>query len=112
MQKIEIMNLKFIIRKNRIAGGVVPIQMQITIDGERIFFSTGQKIEIENWEERTGRAIGKTQKIKVLNELLDRMNVDSYIAFNEMRHLGEEVSGESLRKKLLGEEKYSRKGIV
>ena len=45
MQKIETMNLKFIIRKNRSVDGTMPIQMQITIDGERIFFSTGQKIE-------------------------------------------------------------------
>ncbi len=111
MQKIETMNLKFIIRKNRIANGLVPIQMQITIDGERIFFSTSQKIEIESWEEKTGRAVGKTPKIKVLNELLDKMSVDAHRAFNEMKHLGEEISGESLRRKLLGEEKYSRKKI-
>lgn len=111
MQKIETMNLKFIIRKNRIANGLVPIQMQITIDGERIFFSTSQKIEIESWEEKTGRAVGKTPKIKVLNEFLDKMSVDAHRAFNEMKHLGEEISGESLRRKLLGEEKYSRKKI-
>ena len=111
MQKIETMNLKFIIRKNRAVEGNAPIQMQITIDGERIFFTTNQKIEIENWEERTGRAIGRTPRIKVLNELLDKMNVDAHKAFNEMKHLDEEITGDSLRKKLLGEEKYSRKKI-
>ncbi|MBK9565712.1 MAG: site-specific integrase [Saprospiraceae bacterium] len=105
------MNLKFIIRKNRAVEGKAPIQMQITIDGERIFFTTNQKIEIENWEEKTGRAIGRTPRIKVLNELLDKMNVDAHKAFNEMKHLGEEITGDSLRKKLLGEEKYSRKKI-
>ncbi|MFZ1457180.1 MAG: site-specific integrase [Saprospiraceae bacterium] len=105
------MNLKFIIRKNRAVEGKSPIQMQITIDGERIFFTTNQKIEIENWEEKTGRAIGRTPRIKVLNELLDKMNVDAHKAFNEMKHLGEEITGDSLRKKLLGEEKYSRKKI-
>lgn len=105
------MNLKFIIRKNRITNGLVPIQMQITIDGERIFFSTSQKIEIENWEEKTGRAIGNSQKIKVLNELLDKMNVDAHRAFNEMKHLDEDISADSLRKKLLGEEKFTRKKI-
>ena len=111
MQKIETMNLKFIIRKNRAVEGKAPIQMQITIDGERIIFTTNQKIEIENWEEKTGRAIGKTPRIKVLNELLDKMNVDAHKAFNEMKHLDEEINGDSLRKKLLGEEKYSRKKI-
>lgn len=111
MQKIETMNLKFIIRKNRAVEGKAPIQMQITIDGERIFFTTNQKIEIENWEEKTGRAIGRTPRIKVLNELLDKMNVDAHKAFNEMKHLDEEITGDSLRKKLLGEEKYSRKKI-
>jgi site-specific recombinase XerD len=112
MQKIETMNLKFIIRKNRIVQGVVPIQMQITIEGERIFFSTGQKIELENWEEKFGRAIGKSPKVKVLNEILDKMNVDAHRAFNEMKHLNEEITAESLRSKLVGEEKYLRKKIL
>ena len=78
MQKIETMNLKFIIRKNRSVDGTMPIQMQITIDGERIFFSTGQKIEIENWDEKFGRALGKAPKVKILNEILDKMNVDAH----------------------------------
>lgn len=65
MQKIETMNLNFIIRKNRLANGLVTIQMQITIDGETIFFSTSQKIEIDNWEEKTGRAVGKSHSAQV-----------------------------------------------
>ena len=62
MQKIESMNLKFIVRKNRIVNGVVPIQMQITIDSERIFFTTGQEIDLEMWDEKLGRALGKTPR--------------------------------------------------
>ncbi|MBK6563737.1 MAG: site-specific integrase [Saprospiraceae bacterium] len=106
------MNLKFIIRKNRSVDGTMPIQMQITIDGERIFFSTGQKIEIENWDEKFGRALGKAPKVKILNEILDKMNVDAHRAFNEMKHLDEEITAETLRKKLAGEEKYMRKKLI
>ncbi len=62
MQKIESMNLKFIVRKNRIVNGDVPIQMQITIDSERIFFTTGQEIDLEMWDEKLGRALGKTPR--------------------------------------------------
>lgn len=111
MQKIGTMNLRFIIRKNRVIEGKAPIQMQITIDGERIFFTTNQKIEIENWEEKTGRAIGKTPKIKVLNELLDKMNVDAHKAYNEMKHLNEEITSESLRKKLIGADEPTKKRL-
>ncbi len=62
MQKIESMNLKFIVRKNRIVNGDVPIQMQITIDSERISFTTGQEIDLEMWDEKLGRALGKTPR--------------------------------------------------
>lgn len=111
MQKIESMNLKFIIRKNRIVNGVVPIQMQITIESERIFFTTGQKIELENWDEKLGRALGKTPKVKILNEILDKMNVDAHRTFNEMKHLNEDVSSEALRSRLIGDDKISRKKL-
>ncbi|HMT55035.1 MAG TPA: Arm DNA-binding domain-containing protein [Saprospiraceae bacterium] len=75
MQKIETMNLKFIIRKNRIIEGAAPIQMQITIDGERVFISIGQRIEVDLWDQKIYRAIGKTPKIKALNEMLDKLSV-------------------------------------
>ena len=76
MQKIDLLNAKFIIRKNRIVSGMVPIQMQITIEGERVFISTGQKIELELWDLKSCRAIGKSNKVRVLNEYLDKMSVD------------------------------------
>ena len=69
------MNLKFIIRKNRIIEGAAPIQMQITIDGERVFISIGQRIEVDLWDQKIYRAIGKTPKIKALNEMLDKLSV-------------------------------------
>ncbi|MBK9993644.1 MAG: hypothetical protein IPP01_06580 [Saprospiraceae bacterium] len=102
MQKLDPMNVKFIIRKNREIGGFVPIQMQVTLEGVRLFITTGQKIELEYWDVRSGRAIGKSQKIKVINEYLDKMRVDAYRVFNEMKSLGEEITPEDLRRNLTG----------
>ena len=112
MQKIEVMNLKFIIRKNRVVSGFAPIQMQITIDGERIFFATGQKIEVEQWEQKMGRASGKSPRIKVLNEFLEKMSVDTHKAYNELKHLQGEVTAESLRIHLSQGDRDSRKSLV
>jgi hypothetical protein len=73
MQKLDQMNVKFIIRKNREVGGFVPIQMQITFEAVRLFITAGQKIEVEYWDVRSGMVIGKIQKIKVINEHLNKM---------------------------------------
>lgn len=112
MQKFETMNVKFIIRKNREVKGFVPIQMKITIEGERVFFAIGQKVEVDLWDEKIGCCIGKTPTHKTLNETLDKMKVDAYRAFNEMRHLNEEITAESLRSKLVGEDKLQRKKLI
>lgn len=112
MQKLDPMNVKFIIRKNREIGGFVPIQMQVTVEGVRLFITTGQKIELEYWDVRSGRAIGKSQKIKVINEYLDKMRVDAYRVFNEMKSLGEEITPEDLRRNLTGRNEAKTKKLL
>jgi len=112
MQKIDLLNAKFIIRKNRIVSGMVPIQMQITIEGERVFISTGQKIEIELWDLKSCRAIGKSNKVRVLNEYLDKMSVDVVKAFNELKSLNDDISAEMLRDKLTGKSIDRRKYLI
>ena len=112
MQKIDLLNAKFIIRKNRIVSGMVPIQMQITIEGERVFISTGQKIELELWDLKSCRAIGKTNKVRVLNEYLDKMSVDVVKAFNELKSLNDDISAEMLRDKLTGKSIDRRKYLI
>ncbi|MGB4838152.1 MAG: Arm DNA-binding domain-containing protein, partial [Saprospiraceae bacterium] len=112
MQKIDLLNAKFIIRKNRIVSGMVPIQMQITIEGERVFLSTGQKIEIELWDLKSCRAIGKSNKVRVLNEYLDKMSVDVVKAFNELKSLNDDISAEMLRDKLTGKSIDRRKYLI
>lgn len=112
MQKLDLMNVKFIIRKNREAGGLVPIQMQVTLEGVRQFITTGQKIEPDYWDVRTGRAAGKSQKIKVINEYLDKMRVDAYKVFNEMKSLGNEFTPEDLRRNLTGKNEAKTKKLL
>lgn len=112
MQKLDLMNVKFIIRKNREAGGLVPIQMQVTLEGVRQFITTGQKIEPDYWDVRTGRAAGKSQKIKVINEYLDKMRVDAYKVFNEMKSLGNEFTPEDLRRNLTGKNEAKTKRLL
>ena len=112
MQKIDLLNAKFIIRKNRIVSGMVPIQMQITIEGERVFISTGQKIEIELWDLKSCRAIGKYNKVRVLNEYLEKMSVDVVKAFNEIKSIHDDISAEMLRDKLTGKSIDRRKYLI
>ena len=112
MQKIDLLNTKFIIRKNRIVSGMVPIQLQITIEGERIFISTGQKIDVELWDLKSSRAIGKTSKVKVLNEYLDKMSVDVVKAFNELKSTNDDISAEMLRDRITGKGVDRRKYLL
>jgi len=91
---------------------MVPIQMQITIEGERVFISTGQKIELELWDLKACRAIGKTNKVRVLNEYLDKMSVDVVKAFNELKSLNDDISAEMLRDKLTGKSIDRRKYLI
>ena len=62
------------IRESRIKkDGTAGIEVKITINGERCFFSTGKNIKVENWNKVKQIAKGKSKESQNINNFLQAL---------------------------------------
>ena len=57
-------------------NGKLPIMLRITIDGDKVEFSTKLEIEEKKWDTRTGKVSGRTPAANEMNLKLDRIRVE------------------------------------
>ena len=57
-------------------NGMLPIMVRITIDGEKVEFSTKLEIEEKKWDIKSAKAAGRTPAANEINLKLDKMRVD------------------------------------
>ena len=112
MKKLEFLKVSFIIRKDRLTDGQAPIYLQLFLDSQRARISVNQKIEIELWDESQGRAIGKSQKVYFLNDMLDKTRIDVMKMYNDLKLQNDEISVEMLRDRICGAEEEKRKKLM
>lgn len=54
-------------------NGMLPIMVRITIDGEKVEFSTKLEIEEKKWDIKSAKAAGRTPAANEINLKLDKM---------------------------------------
>ena len=57
-------------------NGMLPIMVRITIDGEKVEFSTKLEIEEKKWDIKSAKAAGRTPAANEINLKLDKMRVE------------------------------------
>ena len=61
----------FFIRESKARkNGNAPIEVTITLNGERSYFSTGKTIAIEKWDKTRQQVKGKNEEAKSLNNFI------------------------------------------
>lgn len=81
------------VRKN----GNVPIEITITVNGERCSFSTGKQIAIEKWDKNKQQVKGKDGEAQSLNSYLKAIKVNLYQKEAELLERGFIITAELLR---------------
>ena len=62
------LSISFQLKKNKCKkDGKVPIYLRITLDGERLEFSSQRNIEFDKWDSRVQRVKGRSEDARVLN---------------------------------------------
>lgn len=64
-------------------NGMLPIMVRITIDGEKVEFSTKLEIEEKKWDIKSAKAAGRTPAANEINLKLDKMRVEFPISKKE-----------------------------
>ena len=58
-------------RKDKV--GKAPIYFRITVNGERTEISTNKKIEPDDWDSKSGRALGRSESARMINAQLTNL---------------------------------------
>jgi len=85
MKKLDFLKVTFMVRKDRIQNGQVPIYLQLFLDGKRTRISTDQTVDIKNWDEQLGRIKGNSALANSINEYLEKIKLDTLRIYNDFK---------------------------
>lgn len=102
MQTSKTFKILFRLVKARKKSNGAPIYVRITVNGKRAEFSTDLFYPIDEWDSRTGRAIGRTSKAQSLNDELDTIKVDLKQAYKELTREGRFITPQVVKARYQG----------
>lgn len=69
-------------------NGKLPIMVRITIDGEKVEFSTKLETEEKKWDTKSSRIAGRTPAANEINLKLEKMRVELNNHYEKIRSVG------------------------
>ena len=91
-------SILFSIRESKVRkNGNAPIEVTITLNGERSYFSTGKTVPFEKWDKTRQQVIGKDEEAKSLNNFIKAVRARFYEKEAELMDKGFVVTAELLR---------------
>jgi site-specific recombinase XerD len=89
-------------------AGLLPIYVRLTVDGNRMEFSTKKFIDSAKWSPEMSKMKGNTENARSLNEYLDLMKSKIFDIQMELIHRNELLSIEIFKNRLLGIQEQQR----
>jgi len=90
------------------ANGKLPIYVRLTVNGQRLEFSSKKFIEKTKWSSELAKMKGNTEEARSINSYLDMMRSKVLSAEMELLHKEEELSIENFQSILLDKNKNHR----
>ena len=102
MRSTNTFGIQFIIRKNKLKNGLVPIYARITVDAKRVEVSMKRKIDPQQWNHKQGMAKGSREEIRSLNHYLQEVRSRIVECYQEMQIQKCLITAEAIKNMLLG----------
>ncbi|SDJ57905.1 site-specific integrase [Flavobacterium noncentrifugens] len=100
----EKITLHFYLRsKKAVATGLLPLYVRLTVDGERLEFSSKKFIEKSKWSEDLSKMKGNSEEARSINSYLDSMKAHVTNIEIMLTHKRETVNIDNFRKHLFGQ---------
>jgi site-specific recombinase XerD len=100
----EKITLHFYLRsKKAVATGLLPLYVRLTVDGERLEFSSKKFIEKSKWSEDLSKMKGNSEEARSINSYLDSMKAHVTNIEIMLTHKREAVNIDNFRKHLFGQ---------
>ncbi len=93
-------------KKNR--AGEAPIYLRITVNGQRAEMSVGRSVGPNEWDNRTHRVKGKSEKVRLINNYLDELENNLNRIYNIAFQEKQQISAEYLKNAITGKDKLKK----
>jgi len=93
-------------KKNR--AGEAPIYLRITLNSQRTEMSTGKSVNPNEWDSRTNRIKGKSEKVRLINNYIDELENKLNRTYNIAVQEDKQISAEYLKDILTGKDKVKK----
>ena len=88
----------FFVRDSRVKkDGTAIIEVALTVNGERSFFSTGKRVCAQNWDKSRQLVRGNSEEAKSINKFLSALKAKIYQKEAELLDRGFVITAELLR---------------
>lgn len=94
--------IRFIIRKNKIKDGKVPVYASVTINGRRVEISMKHYIALEDWNSQKGQGRGMSSEVIQLNQYLLQVKSRLVEYYRQIQLQDQVPTAELLKNKFLG----------
>lgn len=95
-------SLLFYTKKTKSNPEFSTIYLRVTINGKRSELSTGNKILTSDWCSKSSKVIGKKDKAKTINTLLEHCKLRLLASYKELVFANKEITNETLVNRFLG----------
>lgn len=96
-------NVQFFRKKNaEKKDGTAPVIARVTVNGQRVHFSTKQSIGAEQWSVEQNKAKGRTAKDRAFNSILDEIKTTLHTTYHELNRKEAVVTAEKVKNAFLG----------
>ena len=94
--------IRFIIRKNKIKDGKVPVYASVTVNGKRIEISMKHYIALENWNSQKGQGRGMSSEVIQLNQYLLQVKSRIVEYYRQLQLRNKGITAEMVKNQFLG----------
>lgn len=91
--------------------GLAPIYCRVTVDSERVTFTTGKYVNPKFWNNHQQKVSAKDNQAKLINSHLGLLISRLHETVYKLEMLGEKVTAEALRSIIKGEPKQKSKSV-
>ncbi|THD66636.1 site-specific integrase [Robertkochia marina] len=104
MSTTKFLYINFWTVKAKALRGKLPVYARVTVEGKRAEISTQIRVEPSQWDVKSGRIVGRSEKVRSLNKKLAEVEARIHRCYEELRYEGRFISAVNIKKRYSGED--------
>src|SRR5690554_278951 len=94
--------IRFIVRKDKMIDGIVPVYASVTVNGKRVELSLKHSIHLEDWNSKKGLGKGNHPDVINLNQYLLQVKSRIVECYRALQLQGKVITAELVKNEFLG----------